>query len=132
MTREERIEMWTNRLERYANCDLTVADFCQQEQVSVANFYYWKRRIARRDQQTRLATMPLDDKTKTTSAIAKTRPQFAELVVNSQATSATAMLPGGVKLELGSDLQMAAMIVDRLLEHAERSHGSSPGGPNRC
>ncbi|GIW94774.1 MAG: hypothetical protein KatS3mg110_2815 [Pirellulaceae bacterium] len=34
---------WSNRLGRLKNSRFTVAEFCWQEQVSVATFYYWNR-----------------------------------------------------------------------------------------
>ncbi|GIW96486.1 MAG: hypothetical protein KatS3mg110_4527 [Pirellulaceae bacterium] len=36
---------WTNRLSRFKNSGLSVAEFCRKERVSVATFYYWKRRL---------------------------------------------------------------------------------------
>jgi len=36
---------WSDRLGRFARCDLTVADFCDLEGVSTASFYQWRRRL---------------------------------------------------------------------------------------
>ena len=38
-------EMWSERLRRYAKSGLTVAAFCERERVSVASFYYWRRKF---------------------------------------------------------------------------------------
>lgn len=38
-------EIWSERLRRYANSPLTVAAFCERERVSVAAFYYWRRKL---------------------------------------------------------------------------------------
>ena len=38
---------WVERLERFANSNQTVAAFCAAEGISTANFYLWRRRLAR-------------------------------------------------------------------------------------
>ena len=38
---------WVERLERFAAGNHTVAAFCAAEGVSQANFYLWRRRLAR-------------------------------------------------------------------------------------
>lgn len=40
-------QQWAARLARFAHAQQTVADFCAAEGVSQANFYLWKRRLAR-------------------------------------------------------------------------------------
>jgi hypothetical protein len=44
-SREERREWWRRQLTRQQSADLSVAEFCRQLGVSVATFYYWKRRV---------------------------------------------------------------------------------------
>jgi len=41
--------IWSERLRRYANSDLTIAAFCEQERVSVQSFYYWRRKLLELD-----------------------------------------------------------------------------------
>ncbi len=41
---EKRAE-WRKRLGRFLRCGLTVARFCSGERVSVASFYYWRRKL---------------------------------------------------------------------------------------
>lgn len=38
-------EAWRQRLARRSASQLSLAEFCRQEHVSVKNFYYWKRRL---------------------------------------------------------------------------------------
>jgi hypothetical protein len=38
--------MWSERLERFARGNWTVAAFCQKEGISVPSFYEWRRRLA--------------------------------------------------------------------------------------
>ena len=37
--------LWRERIRRQAQSGLTIARFCAQEQLSVALFHYWKRRL---------------------------------------------------------------------------------------
>lgn len=38
-------ELWMRRIQRFARCRLTVAAFCEQEQVSIAAFYQWRKKL---------------------------------------------------------------------------------------
>jgi Transposase len=44
-SREERREWWRGQLTRQQSANVSVAEFCRQLGVSVATFYYWKRRV---------------------------------------------------------------------------------------
>ena len=46
---ESKVRLWLNRLSRYEESGLTVARFCGQEKLSIATFYYWRRRLVTRD-----------------------------------------------------------------------------------
>jgi len=39
--------LWAQRLRRFEQSDLTVADFCQAERVSHASFYQWRKKLGR-------------------------------------------------------------------------------------
>jgi hypothetical protein len=49
MTRSDAADRWQKRLKRFQASNLTVAAFCQSEDVSQASFYHWKRKLVRRD-----------------------------------------------------------------------------------
>ena len=36
---------WRKRLDRFSRCGLTVARFCSGQRVSVASFYYWRKKL---------------------------------------------------------------------------------------
>ena len=38
--------LWQQRLQRFTQAELSVADFCDREGISTASFYAWKRRLA--------------------------------------------------------------------------------------
>lgn len=108
MTKTDRIQLWLDRLSRQAASHQTVAEFCGHEEISVPSFYQWKRRLAPR----------VDSPPKRRKAELATSPGFTELVVGSASTSAQATLPGGITISLGTQPEVAVMIVDRLLQHS--------------
>lgn len=38
-------ELWMRRMQRFARCRLSVAAFCELEQVSIAAFYQWRKKL---------------------------------------------------------------------------------------
>jgi len=44
-SRAAKREAWRERLTRRSLSQLSLAEFCRQEHVSVKRFYYWKRRL---------------------------------------------------------------------------------------
>jgi len=42
----ELARQWRDRVCRFEQCGLTVAEFCQREGYSAASFYQWRRRLA--------------------------------------------------------------------------------------
>ncbi|WP_431192425.1 IS66 family insertion sequence element accessory protein TnpA, partial [Rhodopirellula bahusiensis] len=42
MTRAETANLWTERLQRFEQAQMTVAQFCAAEGVSQPSFYNWK------------------------------------------------------------------------------------------
>lgn len=38
-------QQWRDRLDRFEQSELTVAEFCRLEEYSVASFYHWRRRL---------------------------------------------------------------------------------------
>lgn len=44
-TRIANRQVWADRLERFKQADLTVAQFCAEEGISVPSFYQWRRKL---------------------------------------------------------------------------------------
>lgn len=44
--RSVKVGEWTERLQRFDACELTVAEFCRYEGVSQPAFYRWRKRLA--------------------------------------------------------------------------------------
>jgi acetyl esterase/lipase len=46
MSRDDsKARIWAARLDRYRRSGLSLAQFCRNEDVSVHNFYYWRKKI---------------------------------------------------------------------------------------
>ena len=108
MTKSDRIQLWLDRLNRHATSQQTVAEFCGHEGISLPSFYQWKRRLTPR----------VDSPRKRRKSKLADQPGFTELVVGSASSWAQATLPGGITISLGTQPEVAALIVDRLLQHA--------------
>ena len=93
-----RRELWLARMRRYSQCELTVAQFCRHERVSVPSFYQWKKKLA--------------DATESSQAVAD---KFVPVRVTGPAPSVTPILrlPGGAFIELPGTLgreQLAELV----------------------
>ena len=150
MSKTQRIQLWLDRLRRHAASQLTVADFCRLDQISVASFYKWKLRLSPSvDSAPSVDSLPSVDSVPRVDSAPKRRKgksaashRFTELVVQSantphantphattphantphantsaQANIPHATLPGGITIWLGTQPQVAALILDRLLQH---------------
>lgn len=51
-----RRKLWLARMQRHSQCDLTDAQFCRREGVSVPSFYHWKKKLAVAAQSSQQAT----------------------------------------------------------------------------
>lgn len=45
MVDHENQRLWRSRLRRYKTSGLTVTEFCDVEEISVASFYQWRKRL---------------------------------------------------------------------------------------
>lgn len=130
--RRVRVSLWLERLNRQAVSGQTVAEFCAAENVSVASFYQWRRRLKprvdaptgrRRDQRGGQPGVSAAN-------------SFAQLVVEPSPDTACARLPSGVSILLGSQPEIVAVIVDRLLQHetndCSTGRTGAVGGPSSC
>ena len=91
----QRRQLWQDRLDRFAQSELTVAEFCGSESISVPSFYQWKKKLVIKPaKRHRPGTRSADGN------------GFIPLVVH--AASATAQpllqLPGGATIQLPNEL----------------------------
>lgn len=91
---------WAERLERCQAADMTVAQFCQAEGVSLAAYYYWRRKLHG----------PSKPSSQIAQALSEAKPQPAFLPVALAAHSdapiadscaaMTLEMPGGIRVRL--------------------------------
>jgi hypothetical protein len=97
--RESTRQEWKARLDRFADAGLPVIAFCDREQVSVARFYYWKRRLG------------VDR-----SAASADAPRLLPVCLTAPAPPVELLLPGGTVLRLspGCDLDFVRSLLATL------------------
>ncbi|MDD1826096.1 hypothetical protein LRP52_28375 [Photobacterium sp. ZSDE20] len=45
MTREDKMQLWQERLKQQKNSGMTIADWCEQNQITQSQFYYWQKKL---------------------------------------------------------------------------------------
>ncbi len=83
-------QAWAERLGRFDQAQLTVAQFCQQEAVSQASFYKWRQRLRPYDSAKQVAKL-----IKPPQFIPVTLPNS---LASSPPTKMTVELPGGIRI----------------------------------
>ncbi len=106
-----RAAQWRERLERLNASNLSVSRFCEQEGVSTASIYWWRRKLATPPKRSPFQRVELS------------RLQIAR-------QQAVVRLPEGVSIELGSDPQLAAEIVESLVR--QLCGPQAPAEARRC
>lgn len=88
--------MWQERLQRFERAGLSVRAFCDDEGVSQASFYNWRRRLAQ--QQTQAATNGV--------------PAFQAVRVRTVGAGLTIELPCGTRVQVAADqIDLACAVV---------------------
>jgi hypothetical protein len=114
----KRERFWRAALQRHGRSGLTAKAFCQQEQLSEAAYYFWRRELARRDRESpplrrrpckRVAQMALSTAAKRRTAMAT--PLFREFSILGGGGSPPAtdrcleiILPDGCRLRLPAEV----------------------------
>lgn len=92
---------WLDRVRRFARSKCSVADFCQREQVSVASFYQWRRKLA-------------DMSTDLSDGRAPTRKNFVPVQVTA-AADLQVTFPNGTRLTLPAhDHELVKRCIDAI------------------
>lgn len=104
-----RAAQWRKRLERFESSSLSVARFCQRERISVASFYYWRKRFAA---QSPSPVLPRQTVPST--------PAFQPVTVIPTAPALAVRLPGGAQLEVPSaNLEIVRVVLHELVHSGQ-------------
>ena len=124
-TRVGKVAEWKHRLRRYVRTELTVAEFCRQEGISVSALYQWQRRLAGlpngNTSEEKTSVVPSE-------AAASIRPAAFRAIEVSPALnsgSATIRLPGGVVIELPDDSAALKWLLGRACRTTPPGKGDS-------
>lgn len=102
--------VWRERLRQFAAGDRTVGEFCEDERVSPASFYYWRKKLAAAPRAAEPAMPP---------------PAFRPVVVTGGGQVAVE-LPGGARIELPVAARELVCDVVVALLRAGHSAGGTP------
>ncbi|WP_025675504.1 IS66 family insertion sequence element accessory protein TnpA [Salinivibrio socompensis] len=45
MTREDKMQLWQERLQHHKDSELTIAAWCELHQIAQSQFYYWQKKL---------------------------------------------------------------------------------------
>ena len=110
---EEVREKWCSVLSRFADCQMTVSEFCELEGISESNFYRWKRRLRGAHRAARTQPASADRLLGGDSAVGGVgrMPAFVPLRVLAPDSEPTQLrLPGGAVVELAASLSRERLI----------------------
>jgi len=107
-----KVAAWRGRLQRFARSGLAVARFCVKERVSVASFYYWRKKLG---PQGRPQPVP------------ECNDAFQQVMVVPAAAGVSIRLPGGAQIEVGSERLDTVRAVIAAVARADRDAESEPG-----
>ena len=103
---------WRLRLERFERSNVSVVEFCEDEAVSTASFYLWRKKLSWRS---------------AVDGVARTGPQFVPVRVVGE-SSLVVQLPGGTRLEIPTaDAQILRLAIETLAR-VDAEHG----GASQC
>jgi hypothetical protein len=83
-----KVSAWRQRFRRYAKSNLSVAQFCSKEGVSVPSFYFWKRKLG------------VASSAGGRTGRRRKTPRFRPITVVGPAPVVSARLPSGVQLDV--------------------------------
>lgn len=111
--------LWRERFRRYERADVTVAEFCRREGVSVPSFYQWRKRLAQSSANER-SKRTVQRRTVAPAHLPGTArehvPAFQQVVLSHGGVVAIE-LPSGVRVELPADqLPLVRAVMADLLQ----------------
>lgn len=127
-----KVQEWTERLARFQKSGLSVARFCQCEEVSQPSFYQWKRKLSASGQRKTLSAAETPaaaarDTARFRSGKSGQSPLFQPLTLMAAAQAVTIRLPDGSEIQIGDDLRVIESVIGQLLDAQPKLDGQ----PNR-
>ena len=108
-----KVAAWRGRFRRFARSGLAVARFCAKEGVSVASFYYWRKKLGPQGRP---------------QPVSECNDAFQQVTVVPTAVGVSIRLPGGAQIEVGAErletIRAVIAEVARADRDAESEHGT--------
>ena len=130
-TDTRKLALWRERFERFSRGDWAVGRFCVRERVSVASFYYWRKKVgtvgcASNDRGTKVGEA---GRVRQGRSHADRPGVFQPVTIVGAAPAVRIELPGGVRIEVGTeDLEVVRAVVNAVA----RSSGGRDGSDGTC
>ncbi|OLQ83932.1 hypothetical protein BIT28_19355 [Photobacterium proteolyticum] len=94
MTREEKHDLWNERLQNQKESSLTIAAWCEQNQIVQSQFYYWQKKLTSSVHEPDSVVVPLSMPSSLTALVIET-PNGYRVSIND--ASAITLLPQLIK-----------------------------------
>jgi hypothetical protein len=119
----EKLGLWRERFDRFSHDQMAVGPFCARERVSVASFYYWRRKVGQvgsarngRGTKARKSDRMGPDRSRTDRRSvfhpATVVPAGSAELTTEAAPAVRIELPCGTRIELGAeDLEVVRAVV---------------------
>ena len=123
---------WRKRLGRFSRCGLTVARFCSGERVSVASFYYWRRKLQQVARRGHVPARPGVFRQVTVVPAPPAMVSAAPAVASAASTgdpgapTVSIQLPCGTRIELDAGHLDAVRAVIAEVARVDRGSGAKP------
>ena len=115
-----KVAAWRGRFQRFARSGLAVARFCAKERVSVASFYYWRKKLG-----------PQGRPQRRPQPVPECNDAFQQVTVVPAAVGVSIRLPGGAQIEVGSERLDTVRAVIAEAARADRDAESEQGPRSR-
>jgi hypothetical protein len=104
----QRRALWLDRLDRFDQSQLTIAEFCRRESVSMPSFYQWRKKLT-------AVKSPGPKKVRRLKGDAKFMPV---VLTGSPEQIPTVQLPGGATIQLPVELgkQKLAVLISAVID----------------
>jgi hypothetical protein len=135
-----KVQEWTERLARYRNSEMSVAQFCDAEGVSSPSFYQWQRKLGKRSVSAGSVKDSAASSTDRPGAFQAVQVTPSQPLMAARDLAAappaftrpvlTVWLPGGIQVQVADNLPVISAVMRELAgRHAVRADSAPSEAP---